>query len=156
MFLPRLLCRDGWSHGPVLANKQTSLGGLSWRTFLKGQIGFFPFPHFVFFFLALNQNEWTRSTAAILWVQEGKSSAARVPAKSLELCLTLCQTIAGQVLWSMGFSRQEYWSELPCPSPGNLPNPGNEPSSPLSPALAGGFFPTSAAWEPPVPSLYLC
>ena len=39
-------------------------------------------------------------------------------------------TIAFQVPLSMGFSRQEYWSGLPFPSPGNLPNPGNEPGSP--------------------------
>ena len=36
---------------------------------------------------------------------------------------------------SMGFSRQEYWSGLPCPPPGNLPNPEIEPKSPGSPAL---------------------
>ena len=46
-------------------------------------------------------------------------------------------TIARQTPLSMGFSRQEYWSGLQFPSPGNLPNPGIEPSSP---ALAGGFF----------------
>ena len=40
----------------------------------------------------------------------------------------------------MGFSRQEYWSRLPFPSPGNLPDPGIEPASLMSPALAGGFF----------------
>ena len=40
----------------------------------------------------------------------------------------------------MGFSRQEYWSEWPFPSPGDLPDPGIEPESPISPALAGGFF----------------
>jgi len=40
----------------------------------------------------------------------------------------------------MGFSRQEYWSELPCPSPGTLPDPEIEPASLTSPALAGGFF----------------
>ena len=46
---------------------------------------------------------------------------------------------------SMGFSRQEYWSGLPCPPPGNLPDPGIEP---VSPALAGGFFITEpATWE---------
>ena len=45
---------------------------------------------------------------------------------------------------SMGFSRQEYWSGLPCPPPGDLPHPGMEPTSP---ALAGGFFTTSATWE---------
>ena len=38
---------------------------------------------------------------------------------------------------SMGFSRQEYWSVLPFPSPGDLPQPGVKPTSP---ALAGGFF----------------
>ena len=51
--------------------------------------------------------------------------------------------VAHQVLLFMGFSRQEHWSGLPCPSPGDLPNPGIKPAS-LSPALAGGFFTTSA------------
>ena len=46
---------------------------------------------------------------------------------------------------SMGFLRQEYWSGLPFPSPEDLPNPGIEPASLTSPALAGGFFTT----EPP-------
>ena len=41
---------------------------------------------------------------------------------------------------SMGFSRQEYWTGLPCPSPGDLPHSGMEPTSPESPALAGGFL----------------
>ena len=40
----------------------------------------------------------------------------------------------------MGFSRQEYWSGLPCPPPGDLPDPGIEPESLTSPALAGRFF----------------
>ena len=44
----------------------------------------------------------------------------------------------------MGFSRQEYWSGLPFSSPGELPYPGIEPTSLMSPALAGGFFTTSA------------
>ena len=43
----------------------------------------------------------------------------------------------------MGFSRQEYWSGLPCPFPGDLPDPGIEPVSHLFPALAGRFFTTS-------------
>ena len=47
----------------------------------------------------------------------------------------------------MGFSRQEYWSGLPCPSPGDLPHPGIEPESLVTPALADGFFTTSATWE---------
>ena len=41
---------------------------------------------------------------------------------------------------SMGFSRQEYWSGLPCPPPRDLPDPGIEPVSLPSPALAGRFF----------------
>ena len=41
---------------------------------------------------------------------------------------------------SMGFPRQEYWSELPFRPPGDLPDPGIEPASLASPALAGGFF----------------
>ena len=48
--------------------------------------------------------------------------------------------IAHQVPLSMGFSRQDSWSGLPFPSPGDLPDPGIEPTSPVSPALAGGFF----------------
>ena len=56
-------------------------------------------------------------------------------------------TIAHQAPLSMGFSRQEYWSGLPCPPPGSLPNPGMEPRSFLSPALAGRLFTTSATWE---------
>ena len=47
----------------------------------------------------------------------------------------------------MEFSRQEYWSELPFPSPGDLPNPGNKPMSLTSPVLAGRFFITSTTWE---------
>ena len=47
---------------------------------------------------------------------------------------------------SLGFSRQEYWSELSDPPLGNLPDPGIEPACPISPALAGGFFTTSATW----------
>ena len=56
-------------------------------------------------------------------------------------------TVAHQAPLSTGFSRQEYWSGLLCPSPGDLPNPGIEPISLTSPALAGGFFTTSATWE---------
>ena len=60
---------------------------------------------------------------------------------------TLWICIARQAPLSMEFSRQEYWSGVPCPSPGDLPYPGIEPGSPGSPALAGGFVTTSATWE---------
>ena len=53
--------------------------------------------------------------------------------------------VACQAPLSMGFSREEYWSGLPFLSPGDLPDPGIEPTSLASPALAGGFF-TTATW----------
>ena len=48
-------------------------------------------------------------------------------------------TVACPAPLSMGFSRQEYWSGLPCPPPRDLPNPAIKPVSPVAPALAGGF-----------------
>ena len=53
--------------------------------------------------------------------------------------------VARQAPLSMGFSRQEYWSELPFPPPGDVPDPGIEP---LYPALAGGFFTTEPLGKP--------
>ena len=49
----------------------------------------------------------------------------------------------------MGFSRQEYWSGLPCPPPGHLPDPGIEPTSPVSPALQVDSLPLSH-WGSPI------
>jgi len=50
----------------------------------------------------------------------------------------------------MGFFRQDYWSSLPCPPPGDLPDPGIKPMSLASPALAGEFFTTSTDWAAPI------
>ena len=62
---------------------------------------------------------------------------------------TLCDPmdVAHQAPLSMGFSRQEYWSGLLCPPPWDLPNPGIELTSLMSPALADGFFAIRATWE---------
>ena len=57
------------------------------------------------------------------------------------------QTVALGAPLSAGFSRQEYPSGLPCSPPGDLLNPGMKPKALMSPALAGGFFTTSATWE---------
>ena len=63
----------------------------------------------------------------------------------IQSCLSLCNPkTAHQVPLSMGFSRQKYWNALPCSPPGVLPNPGIEPTSLLSPALADRFFTTRA------------
>ena len=57
--------------------------------------------------------------------------------------------VACQAPLFMGFSRQEYWSGLPYPPPGDLPDLRIEPESLTSPALEGRFFTTSATWEAP-------
>ena len=64
-----------------------------------------------------------------------------------KLCLTLAPpwTVACQAPQSMGFSRQEYWSGFPYPSPGDLPNPGIKPRSP---ALQVNFFPAELSGMP--------
>ena len=59
----------------------------------------------------------------------------------MSLTLATSWTVAHQAPLSMGFSRQEYWSVLPLPSPGNLPDIGIKPTSP---ALTGRFFTTEA------------
>ena len=64
----------------------------------------------------------------------------------IQLFVTLW-TVAHQVPLSMGLYKEEYWAGLPCPPPGNLPNPGIEPASLMSFALAGRYFTTSATWE---------
>ena len=57
--------------------------------------------------------------------------------------------VAHQAPLSKELSRQEYWSGLPFPSPGDLPDPGIQPSHLMSHALAGEFLTTSAIWEAP-------
>ena len=61
--------------------------------------------------------------------------------------LVTLRTVACQDPLSVGFFRQEYWSGLPCHPPGDLPDPGIQPMSLMSPALTGGFFTTSATWK---------
>ena len=70
-------------------------------------------------------------------------------AKSLQLCLTLCHPTDCSPPGSSvhGSLQAKILSGLPCPPPGVLPNPGIEPTSFTSPALAGRFFTTSATWE---------
>ena len=65
----------------------------------------------------------------------------------LQLFVTLW-TAAHQAPLSMEFSRQESWSRLPFPAPGDLPDPGTEPTSPVSSALAGRFFTTEPPGKP--------
>ena len=72
-------------------------------------------------------------------------------------CLTLCDPmdrgLPGPL--SMGFARQEYCSGLPCPSPGNLPNPEIKPASLVTLELAHRVFTTSTTWEAPYEGYFL-
>ena len=72
-------------------------------------------------------------------------------AKSFQSHPTLCNPMDCSLPGSSihRISRQKYWSGLPYPSPGDLPDPGIERSSLMSPSLAGGFFTTSATCEAP-------
>ena len=65
-------------------------------------------------------------------------------------------TVAHQAPLSAGLSREEDWSGLPCAPPGDLPHTGIEPASLASPALAGGFFTTSATWDAPHSCTCVC
>ena len=84
-------------------------------------------------------------------VPRSNSERICMRAKSLELCLTLCDTVDHSLLgFSVGFSRQGYWSGLLYPPPGDFPKPGIQPATLRSPALAGWFFfffTTSTTWE---------
>ena len=60
-------------------------------------------------------------------------------------------TVTCQASLSIRFSKQEHWSGLPFPFPGDLPDPGIELASLLSPALVGGFFTSSVTWAAPPP-----
>ena len=66
-----------------------------------------------------------------------------------QLCLIICNlmTVAHQHPWPMGFSKEEYWSGLSFPTPGNFPNPGIETVSLVSPAMAGWFLYHCSTWE---------
>ena len=78
------------------------------------------------------------------------NSPVCVCTQSLQLCLTLCDPMACSQpdSLSMEFSRQEYWSRLPCPSPRDLPDPGIKPASPAVPTLQIDSLPLGRRGSP--------
>ena len=113
---------------------------------------------------------WTGTKYAICWDMDGPRHCYTEWSKSEKekqisyvlsgfscvwLFVTLW-TVACLTPLSMGFSRQEYWLELPFPPPGDLPDPGIKPMSLISPALAGKFFTSSATWEAKYITLLIC
>ena len=96
---------------------------------------------------------------APFWVSNLRLQYAAAAAQLLQSCPTLCNPMdyACRVLLSMGFSRQEDWSGLPCPPPGHLPDSGIESTSQcLLHWLPARFFTTSATWESPGSSMNVC
>ena len=78
------------------------------------------------------KNHNTEHRVKIHTYKPGSPHQSETESEVVQLCLTLCDpwTVAHQAPLSMGFSRQEYWSGLPFPSPGDLPDPGIEFRSP--------------------------
>ena len=106
-----------------------------------------------------NSHHWPKQVGTdVIWSVWGKNwkMSRCMCAKLLQLQLhsTLCNPMdcSPQAPLSLGFSRQEYWGRLPCPSPGDLPDPGIKRVSPLAPALQADSLPLShrkvqvAAW----------
>ena len=91
------------------------------------------------------KNPWLKPCCST--TEAGLGDATPVCAPS---CPTLCDLMDCSPPGSsvVEFSRQEYWSGLPFPSPGDLPHPGIKPMSPVSPGLAGGFFTTEPRGKP--------
>ena len=107
-----------------------------------------------FFFLAAPLSMWDLSS-----LNKSQTCAPCIEVLTTGACMPSCfsrvrffptlWTAGCQAPLSIGFSRQEYWSELLRPPPGDLPNPGIEPVSLTSPALADRFFSTRATREVP-------
>ena len=85
---------------------------------------------------------------------EVSTAAAAAQSLSRVQLLVTPWTVARQAPLSMRVPRQEYWSGLPFPSPGDLPEPGIKPESPISPALAGVFFTTEPPGKPKLTAIF--
>ena len=96
-------------------------------------------------------NSSLQPPGAISSAKPGFLPRACVCAQLIQSCLILCSpwTVAHQAPLSMGFSRQEHWSGVPCPPPGDFPDPGIKHASLVSLALAGMLFTTTATWKAP-------
>ena len=81
-------------------------------------------------------------------VQEPVSLSLQCACSAVSVMSDAWRTIARQTPLFMGFPGQEYWTGLPFPSPGGLPDPRMEPASPVSPALASEFFTTEPSGKP--------
>ena len=163
MLLNILWCTEDSPTG--MTGPQISIAS-SLRNPVLDQVNITFLPILFFYFLAMPCGMWDLSLLSRNWTWAPLywkcSILATEPSRKFHCycsvaksCPTLLQShvwaVARQAPLSMGFSRQEYWSGLPFPSPGNLPNPGVKP---ISPASAGKFFTTESPGKSKVP-LYL-
>ena len=88
-----------------------------------------------------------RRALQLLWVFFFTFNDISVCVVSRFIYVQFFVTPMGQAPLSLRFSRQEHWSGLPFPPPGDLPDPGIELGSPVSPLLTGGFFNHCTPWE---------
>ena len=101
---------------------------------------------------ASDERVWPLAWMSLSWfpgslIRSGHSRAVKVKVKPLSHVQLFATpwTVVCQATLSVGFSRQEYWSGLPCPPPGDLPNPGMEPRSPALQVNAFTIWATRAA-----------
>ena len=103
--------------------------------------------------------DWTCISCIGRWILHHRATGEALPKWYVQM-LTCCSsrvwlcatrwTLACQAPLCLGFSGRAYWRGLPCPPPGNLPDPGIELLSLASPELAGGFFTRRELGSPPI------
>ena len=128
-----LYCQIKW-HGWISQRRHSS-SRPAWDPLLKPDCDFFGGKGcLLFHYFSYVHRTWHSSLHGV-----GQFSGQSVVSDSF----SSLWTVAHQAL-SMWFSRQEYWSGLPCPPPGDCPSPGTKAASPVSSAVAGGFFTTES------------
>ena len=100
------------------------------------------------FFICNSRGKPAKERISRLKIGQWKLCVCARSLQSFPIFATLW-TVACQAPLSMGSFKCNYWSGLPCPPPGDLPDPGTELASLISPVLAGGFYTISATWELP-------
>ena len=143
--------RHDWVH----THTHTSFSKLFWK------FGIFLCFHINFLILCISklhgllQDEWTPLvcycrvlTLKLQTLLQNSSVCVDVCALSHVWLFVTPSTVDHQILLSTEFSRREYWSGLPCPSLGDVPDPGIKPTSLAVPPLAGRFFTTAPPGKP--------
>ena len=105
-------------------------GSIKWSRQQKAFVIYKDICFFLVMLSSLSPNEDDLKNACSLWAElKEVNLSSCMHAKLLQSCPTLCDPMNCQAPLSMGFSRQEYWSELPCPTLAHLPDRGIEPAS---------------------------